>query len=58
MNILRQAGVYVRDRFAGLIQETDEGYPLMLAHRKQLQMNSCFTGKCILRIPVVLFQAK
>ena len=26
MNVLRQAGVYVRDRFAGLIQETDEGY--------------------------------
>ena len=26
MNMLRQAGVYVRDRFAGLIQETDEGY--------------------------------
>ena len=26
MNILRQAGVFVRDRFAGLIQETDEGY--------------------------------
>lgn len=26
MNILRQAAVYVRDRFAGLIQETDEGY--------------------------------
>lgn len=26
MNVLRQAGVFVRDRFAGLIQETDEGY--------------------------------
>ena len=26
MNVLRQAGVYVRDSFAGLIQETDEGY--------------------------------
>ena len=26
MNVLRQAGVYVRERFAGLIQETDEGY--------------------------------
>ena len=26
MNVLRQAGVYARDRFAGLIQETDEGY--------------------------------
>ncbi len=26
MNVLRQAGVYVRDCFAGLIQETDEGY--------------------------------
>ena len=26
MNVLRQTGVYVRDRFAGLIQETDEGY--------------------------------
>lgn len=26
MNVLRQAGVYVRDRFAGWIQETDEGY--------------------------------
>ena len=26
MNVLRQAGVYVRDQFAGLIQETDEGY--------------------------------
>ena len=26
MNVLRQAGVYVRNRFAGLIQETDEGY--------------------------------
>ena len=26
MMILRQAGVYVRDRFAGMIQETDEGY--------------------------------
>ena len=26
MNVLRQTGVYVRERFAGLIQETDEGY--------------------------------
>ncbi len=26
MNVLRQTGVYVRDRFAGLVQETDEGY--------------------------------
>ncbi len=26
MNIIRQAGVYVRDHYAGLIQETDEGY--------------------------------
>ena len=26
MNVLRQASVYVRDLFAGLIQETDEGY--------------------------------
>ena len=26
MNVLRQTGVYVRNRFAGLIQETDEGY--------------------------------
>lgn len=26
MNVLRQAGVFVRDRFAGMIQETDEGY--------------------------------
>ena len=26
MNVLRQTGVYVRDHFAGLIQETDEGY--------------------------------
>ena len=26
MNVLRQAGVYVRNQFAGLIQETDEGY--------------------------------
>ena len=26
MNVFRQAGVYVRDRYAGLIQETDEGY--------------------------------
>ena len=26
MNVLRQAGVYVRDRFAGRIEETDEGY--------------------------------
>ena len=26
MNVLRQTGVYVRDRYAGLIQETDEGY--------------------------------
>ena len=39
MNVLRQAGVYVRDRFAGLIQETDEGYrftydPAYLASEK------------------------
>ena len=26
MNVLRQACVFVRDRFAGMIQETDEGY--------------------------------
>ena len=26
MNVLRQAGVFIRNRFAGLIQETDEGY--------------------------------
>lgn len=26
MNVLRQAGVYVRNRFAGVLQETDEGY--------------------------------
>jgi serine/threonine-protein kinase HipA len=26
VNVLRQTGVYVRERFAGLIQETDEGY--------------------------------
>ena len=26
MNVLRQSGVYVRDHYAGLIQETDEGY--------------------------------
>ena len=26
MNVLRQAGVYVRDQFAGTVQETDEGY--------------------------------
>ena len=26
MMILRQTGVYVRDHFAGMIQETDEGY--------------------------------
>ena len=26
MNVLRQAGVYVRNRLAGFIQETDEGY--------------------------------
>ncbi len=26
MNVLRQTGVYVRNRFTGLIQETDEGY--------------------------------
>ena len=26
MNILRQSAVFVRDRFAGRIQETDEGY--------------------------------
>ena len=39
MNVLRQASVYVRDRFAGLIQETDEGYrftydPAYLAEEK------------------------
>ena len=39
MNVLRQAGVCVRGRFAGLIQETDEGYrftydPLYLAGEK------------------------
>ena len=26
MNVLRQAGAFVRGRFAGVIQETDEGY--------------------------------
>ncbi len=26
MNVLRQIGVYVRDQFAGFLQETDEGY--------------------------------
>ena len=26
MNVLRQVGVYVRDRFAGFLQEPDEGY--------------------------------
>ena len=26
MNVLRQTGVFVRDHFAGYIQETDEGY--------------------------------
>ena len=26
MNVLRRAGVFVRDCFAGQIQETDEGY--------------------------------
>lgn len=26
MNVLRQTGVYVREHFAGRIQETDEGY--------------------------------
>ena len=26
MNVLRQAGAFVRSRFAGVIQETDEGY--------------------------------
>lgn len=26
MNVLRQTGVYVRNQFAGLILETDEGY--------------------------------
>ena len=26
MNTLREAGVYVRDHFAGRLQETDEGY--------------------------------
>lgn len=26
MSVLRQTGVYVRNCFAGLIQETDEGY--------------------------------
>ena len=26
MNVLRQVGVFIRNRFAGLIQETDEGY--------------------------------
>ena len=26
MMILRQAGVYVRDRYAGTLQETDEGF--------------------------------
>ena len=26
MNVLRQANVYVRNHFAGQIQETDEGY--------------------------------
>ncbi len=26
MNVLRQGGVFIRDRFAGMIQETDEGY--------------------------------
>ena len=26
MNVLREAGVYVRDCFAGVIRETDEGY--------------------------------
>ncbi|MBR2287642.1 MAG: HipA N-terminal domain-containing protein [Clostridia bacterium] len=26
MNVLRQAAVYVREQFAGVVQETDEGY--------------------------------
>ena len=26
MNVLRQTNVYVRNHFAGLLQETDEGY--------------------------------
>ena len=26
MNVIREAGVYVRERFAGVIRETDEGY--------------------------------
>ena len=26
MKVLRQAGVFIRDQFAGMIQETDEGY--------------------------------
>ena len=51
MNVLRQAGVYVRDRFAGLIQETDEGYrfiydPAYLASDKPTAENPTPPARC------------